>query len=422
MTNVHGYDLHSIPIVFHYSVGFDIAYPRMEAMRRPKGRDKQDCLYPRSFRCIKRKKNTMAIVNVVRYENNKDEIVGKYAENDIRLGSQLIVYPSQTAFFVRGGTILDAFESGTYTIDSNNIPLLNKVINLPFGSDSPFGAEVWFVNQTSILDCKWGTAVPLQIEDPKYGIVVPVKAFGQYGFRISNPRLFLESFVGNMPSFATELMTNYFRGVIQSKLSTVITQVMLSADASIVNIGSKADELSSIAQGLLSPAFENYGVQLLLFNVMAVSVSEEDVSFQRLKQAIDASAEMQILGQGNYQMRRSFDVLEKAAENTGGGTMNAAVGLGAGLNIGNQMGNLAASTINTPPPLPQMQWHLAVNGVQQGVYDTASLLLMLSQGKINTNSLVWKAGMPQWLPISQVSELNTPNNETPPPLPKTSEQ
>ena len=62
MTNVHGYDLHSIPIVFHYSVGFDIAYPRMEAMRRPKGRDKQDCLYPRSFRCFKRKKNTMALI------------------------------------------------------------------------------------------------------------------------------------------------------------------------------------------------------------------------------------------------------------------------------------------------------------------------------------------------------------------------
>lgn len=369
----------------------------------------------------------MAIVNVIKYENSKDEIVGKYTENDIRLGSQLIVYPSQTAFFVRGGKILDTFTSGTYTIDSHNIPLLNKLINLPFGDDSPFGAEVWFVNQSSILDCKWGTAVPLQIEDSKYGVVVPIKAFGQYGFRISDPRLFLESFVGNMTSFATELMCDYFRGIIQSKLSTVITQAMLSAEASVVNIGSKTEELSKMAQSLLSPVFEMYGVELVIFSIVAITVSEDDASFQRLKTAIDASAEMRILGQENYQMRRSFDVLEKAAENTGGGAMNAAVGLGAGLNIGNQMGNIAASTISTqampvPPLLPQVQYHLATNGVQQGVYDIVTLQSMLSQGKINENSLVWKVGMSQWLPISQISELNTPNASTPPPLPNTSIQ
>ena len=83
----------------------------------------------------------MALVNVVRYENHPDEVVGKYTEDDIRLDSQLIVYPAQTAFFARGGKILDEFTSGTYTINSENIPLLNKIINLPFGKESPFGAE-----------------------------------------------------------------------------------------------------------------------------------------------------------------------------------------------------------------------------------------------------------------------------------------
>lgn len=369
----------------------------------------------------------MAIINVVRFENNPEEIVGKYIEKDIRLGSQLIVYPSQTAFFVRGGRILDEFTSGTYTIDNENIPLLNKFINLPFGGESPFGAEVWFVNQTTILDCKWGTAAPLQIEDPKYGVIVPVRAYGQYGFRVNNPRLFLESFVGNMSSFATEVMSNYFRGVIQSKLSMIITQAMLSSDASVVNIGSKTEELSMMAQNLLSPVFEMYGVQLHLFTVMAVSVSEYDESFQRLKKAIDASAEMKILGQQNYQMRRSFDVLEKAAENTGGGTMNAAVGLGAGLNIGSQMGSLAASTFNTqpqpvPPPLPQAQYFLAVNGVQQGVYDIVALQSMLLQGKIDKDALIWKEGMSQWISIGQVPELNIQNDITPPPLPNIPKQ
>ena len=161
----------------------------------------------------------MAVVNVVRYENKHREIVGKYKESDIRIGSQLIVYPAQTAFFVKGGCILDEFTSGTYTIYGENIPLLNKIINIPYGNESPLTAEVWFVNQTAILDCKWGTAVPLQIEDPKYGVIVPVQAYGQYGFKVASPRLFLETLVGNMPSFETEKLGDYFRGIIQSKLA-----------------------------------------------------------------------------------------------------------------------------------------------------------------------------------------------------------
>lgn len=363
----------------------------------------------------------MAIVNVVRYENRPDEVVGKYVEDDIRLGSQLIVYPAQTAFFVRGGKILDEFTSGTHTINSENIPLLNKIINMPFGKESPFAAEVWFVNQTTILDCKWGTAAPLQIEDPKYGVIVPVRAYGQYGFRVANPRLFLNSFVGNMPSFDTETLGNYFRGVIQSRLSSIVSDAMLAVDASVVNIGSKSTELSDMAQKLLQPVFEAYGVELQLFTVMAVTVDEGDASFQRLKEAIDAKAEMRIIGNENYQMRRSFDVLEKAAGNTGGGAMNAAVGIGAGVGIGSQVAGLAGAFINTqppmaPPPVPQAQYYVVISGVQQGPFDMVTLQAMIQQGTINGDTLVWKAGMPQWAPLSSLGIASA--QPTPPPIPK----
>lgn len=362
----------------------------------------------------------MAIVNVVRYENRPDEVVGKYVEDDIRLGSQLIVYPAQTAFFVRGGKILDEFTSGTYTINSENIPLLNKIINLPFGKETPFAAEVWFVNQTTILDCKWGTAAPLQIEDPKYGVIVPVRAYGQYGFRITNPRLFLESFVGNMPSFDTETLSNYFRGVIQSRLSSIVSDAMLAVDASVVNIGSKATELSDMAQKLLQPIFEAYGVELQLFTVIAITVDEGDASFQRLKEAIDAKAEMRIIGNENYQMRRSFDVLEKAAGNTGGGAMGTAVGIGAGVGIGSQVAGLAGAFINTqppavPPPVPQAQYYVVVAGAQQGPFDIATIQTMMQQGTVTGTTLVWKAGMPQWAALSTLPEFSV--QPTPPPIP-----
>ena len=362
----------------------------------------------------------MALVNVVKYESNAQELVGKYTENGIRLGSQLIVYPAQTAFFVKGGKILDEFISGTYTLNSENIPLLNKVINLPFGKESPFGAEVWFVNQITVLDRKWGSAAPLQIEDPKYGVIVPVLARGQYGFRISNPRLFLESFVGNMPSFATEILANYFLGVIQSKLSAIITEALLADDASVVNISSRTETISEFAQQKLEPIFASFGVQLVLFTVVAISVQESDASFQRLKKAIDTLAEMRIIGQGNYQMKRSFDVLEKAAENTGGGIMNTAVGLGAGINIGNQMGNIAAQSIKTNPAPsvpPQLQYFVVLNGTQKGPYDLNAMKNLLQQGNINNDTLVWTTGMTQWMPLNAVPALANLKGDTPSPIP-----
>ena len=115
----------------------------------------------------------MAIVDVIKCEVNDKELIYKFPSEKIRIGSQLVVYPAQTAFFVKGGKIYDEFADGTYTIKSENIPLLDKVINLPFGGDTPFQAEIWFVNQIALLDCKWGTQTPLQMEDPKYEVMFP---------------------------------------------------------------------------------------------------------------------------------------------------------------------------------------------------------------------------------------------------------
>lgn len=224
-----------------------------------------------------------------------------------------------------------------------------------------------------------------------------------------------------MPSFDTETLGNYFRGVIQSRLSSIVSDAMLAVDASVVNIGSKSTELSDMAQKLLQPVFEKYGVELQLFTVIAITVDEGDASFKRLKEAIDAKAEMRIIGNENYQMRRSFDVLEKAAGNTSGGAMNTAVGIGAGVGIGSQVAGLAGTFINTqspvaPPPVPQAQYYVVIAGAQQGPFDMASLQAMIQQGTVNENTLVWKAGMPQWSPLSSLGIASA--QPTPPPIPK----
>ena len=212
----------------------------------------------------------MAIVDVVKWEVNDKELVYKFPSEQIRLGSQLVVYPGQTALFVKGGKIYDEFICGTYTIKSENIPLLDKVINLPFGGNSPFQAEVWFINQISMLDCKWGTVAPLQIEDPKYEVIVPLRAFGQYGFKIGNPRVFLERLVGNMSSFTTNKVIDYFRGVILSKLTAIVYDKLKQDNMSVLNINSEVDRLSDYAKECLSDDFQEYGISMETFNIISI--------------------------------------------------------------------------------------------------------------------------------------------------------
>jgi membrane protease subunit (stomatin/prohibitin family) len=121
-------------------------------------------------------------------------------------------------------------------VKTENIPLLNKIINLPFGGKSPFQAEVWYVNLLSKLDNKWGTTNPILLEDPKYGIIIPVRAFGQFGFKISNPRLFLETLTGNLPSFSAEKIQDYFKGKIISSLTSLISKKIVRENISILEI------------------------------------------------------------------------------------------------------------------------------------------------------------------------------------------
>ena len=365
----------------------------------------------------------MALVNVIKWEVNPSELVHKFPINDLKLGSQLVVYPSQTAFFVKGGQILDEFMCGTYTIKSENIPLLNKLINKPFGNESPFQAEVWFVNQIALLDCKWGTATPIQIEDPKYGVIVPIRSYGQYGFKVGNPRVLLERLIGNMPTFSTEKIMAYFKGIILSKLTSIISQKLYADNLSIVNINTHVDVISQYAKEKLSKVFAEYGVDLEMFIAIAINVDENDPSFQKLKETKDSLARINIMGKENYQMERSFNVLDSAAENEGGGMIGAAVGIGAGVGVGSQIGAMVKEHINTnpqpqtPPVLPQTPYFIGLNGQQQGPFDFNTVVSMMNAHQIDENTLIWKRGMADWTPIGNVSEFNDILNNCPPPLP-----
>ena len=364
----------------------------------------------------------MAIIDVVKWESNPDELVHKFHSDGLRMGSQLIVYPSQTAFFVKGGKILDEFVCGTYTISSENIPLLGALVNLPFGGDTPFAADVWFVNQIELLDCRWGTQVPMQIEDPKYEVIVPIRAFGQYGFKVIEPRVFLERLVGNMPSFSTAKVIEYFRGVILSKLTALIYEKLKADDVSVLNINAKIEDLSDYARGKIVEVFSQYGMEIQLFNIISISVQENDPSYRRLKEAKDAAAKIKIIGRDDYRMTRSFDVLERAAENEGG-VAGTAVGIGAGMSFGGAVGAMTAQTISTQteniPPVPQVvEYYLAINGKQQGAFGADVIERKFANGEITESTLAWKKGLKQWVKLSEMEDFqHLFNGSCPPPIP-----
>lgn len=367
----------------------------------------------------------MALIDVVKCEVNNNEFIYKYPSDDLRIGTQLVVYPSQTAFFVKGGKICDEFTSGTYTIKTENIPLLNKLINLPFGSESPFKADVWFVNQISKLDMKWGTPQPIQLEDPKYGIIVPVRAYGQYGIKISNPRVFMETLIGNMTSFTAEKIDNYFKGKLISLLNNLISEKMINEKISILEINAHLLMMSEYCQNQLNQHFIQYGIDLIDFSFMSINIPQDDPSFIKLKEVIDKAAQLKIVGRDIYQMDRSFDVMEKAAANEGSmaSIANMGIGLGMGVNVGNQMGNMINQNLNTnivPPPLPQTSsYHIVINGQQYGPYDINTITSYITQGQINSETLIWKQGMPTWSKISTLPEFANIFQNCPPPIPPT---
>lgn len=362
----------------------------------------------------------MNIADVITWQINTRELAHKFESDSLRLGSLLVVYPSQTAFFVKGGIIADEFLSGTYTIKSENIPIIGKLLNLPFNNQTPFKAEVWFVNQVQILDCKWGTSTNIQIEDPKYKVIVPIRAYGQYGFYIGNPRIFLESFVGNMSSFSIERLTEYFRGIILSKLTSIISSKLFQDDISVININSCVDELSQYSEKILNEFFLRYGIVLTNFVIMSISVKEDDESFKKLKEAKDLAAKISVVGRQNYQMERSFGVLDKAAVN-GAGIMGASFQLGAGLAVGTQVGSMASTHLNvnpsTIPPIPIATYYLVINGVQQGPYNTEQLQQMIVAKIVTANTYAWKEGMPNWSVLSSFSEFQAYFRQMPPPIP-----
>lgn len=289
----------------------------------------------------------MAIIDRIKFDSPSDDVlVWKFPSEELRLGSQLIVNQSQEALFVKGGQVLDLFGPGTHTLSTDNIPILGKLVNLPFGGETPFTAEVWYINKTVKRDLKWGTKSPIPVIEPKYNFPVNIRAFGIWGIRVQDSRSFIKEIVGTLTGADSAKVHDYFIGEIVQRLSGIIAKLFVTDGISFFDINTRLDSVSAAAFDVLRPEFTRFGIEIVNFNVERISIPDDDL--KRFQEILGKRMEIEQISQAQvgqaYVTMRTFDTLEKAAENSGAagaaiaGGLGLGLGVGAGMPIGQQLG------------------------------------------------------------------------------------
>lgn len=293
----------------------------------------------------------MALIDVVQCtEQGNDWIVWKFLSQDLRLGTQLIVNETQKAMLVKNGQVFDIFNAGRHTLSTSNIPFLNKVINLPFGGNTPFTAEVWFFNTLTKRDQKWGTPNPINITDFGSGMSIDVRSFGSWGYQLVNPTAFYHKFVGATVNFSASDLKKQFDHMLLQKFTGGLAKFVEERQLSVTRLMAYLDEISAVSLNGMATEFALYGIEVTNFNIG--SLTFDQAGLERIRSVEAEVMRANKLSQANigagYQVIRNLDILESAANNPNSAAsvgMSTGIGLGAGLNMAQMMG----SVMQSPP-------------------------------------------------------------------------
>jgi membrane protease subunit (stomatin/prohibitin family) len=341
-------------------------------------------------------------------DDSTDVMVHRFERhnNEIKNGAKLVVRESQVAVLIDEGQLADVFPPGTYTLETQNMPILSTLRGWKYGFNSPFKVEVYFVNTKRFTDQKWGTANPIMMRDMDFGIV-RVRAFGTYSMRVIDAGLFLKEVVGTNLTFTTEDINKQTRSFLVSGFSDAVAEQKIP----VLDLAAQYEEMGSFLTEKIKPKFAEHGLDLLNMTIENISVPPE------VEAAIDQRSKMGALG--DMTKYTQMKAAESLTENPGGmGAMGAQ--MAAGMMMGQTMAGsmVSPAAAGAPPPIPQAtQYFVAVNGAQQGPYDASAISGMASRGELSRESLVWSNGMAAWTKAGDVAELSGAFAAVPPPLP-----
>jgi membrane protease subunit (stomatin/prohibitin family) len=402
-------------------------------------------------------------------------------ENAIRYGSSLRVKDGELAVFVyqqKDGSMQD-FIVGPYdqTIKTANFPILTSIVGAAFGGSSPFQAEIYFINLAGNIPIKFGIPY-FNITDSRLpDFPVPMSVRGQIIFNITDYKLFIKN--TRLINFELEEFKNLIKSAVTSSVKSGVMNINRTNPLNLVQIEENLDFINEALKSKLKDVFsEDFGVNLKRFDIDSLELDQESEGFQKLlsvtrdQQAKTLSAQtdvniknlndmqeinaqnmadtLQIQREeaqraqklqtetnfmGAHALNQQTDVLKTAASSLGemgnmggaGGGMNAA-GMMTGMAMGgamggqmagmmNQMGQTMNQAQNTPPPPPQIQYNVSLNGQTAGPFNMQQLQQMVQSGQLTTNTHVWKQGMANWELAGNVQELTALFGAVPPPPP-----
>ena len=370
------------------------------------------------------KKLTGELIDIIQWlDDSNNTLVYRFERmnNEIKYGAKLTVREGQMAVFINEGQLADVFKPGMHTLTTQNLPILATLKGWKYGFESPFKAEVYFISTRKFTDLKWGTPGPATMRDKEFGIV-RATAFGIYSIRVKDPAIFIKDISGTEGRFTTDQIQENLRG----KIGLRIKEVMPELGLSIIDLEAKVTQMGSMLRERISGDFEAMGLELCEVQVQDVGLPEE------VEKAIDKRGA--IAAVGNLQAYTQYETASAIhdAATTPNSAAGAGMGLGAGFAMGGAMAGQMGAAMNAgaagmggapgvgamPPPLPAASaYHVAINGQQSGPFDLPTLQGHASSGSLKRDSLVWKAGMAQWVQAGTVAELSALFANVPPPVP-----
>ena len=230
------------------------------------------------------------IADVIKYEGDNSTFVWKHPYEDFNSMSQLIVHESQEALFMLNGQALDLFGPGRYTLETQNIPKIGKILNRATGGETPFHCEVYFINKTEQMAVKWGTPDKVRFIDPLTGVPLELGASGEMSLAVADSRKLLVKLVGTMRGIAwedgpgfTKSLQAAFRPLIISTVKGNLGAVIKDNAIDILEVDEKLDLISDVLGGKIKAGFEEYGLTVPTFFVTHVVLPEEDPNFRRIR-------------------------------------------------------------------------------------------------------------------------------------------
>ena len=392
-------------------------------------------------------------------------------ENAIRWGSSLRVKDGEVAVFVykqKDGTMQD-FIVGPFdeTIKTTNFPVLASIVGLAYDGGTPFQAEVYFINLAHIVQVKFG--VPFfEVYDPRFmDFGVPVAVRGTISFRIEDYRQFIK--LHRLSTFTLVDFQNQIKDAVCRYVKDNVANAPASNNIPVIQLETKISQINDVVEFDVKERLkEQFGVLVSGVDIGAIDIDKSSAGYQQLMAVTKDVTTAQVQAQTEDYVERlkiqreeqqyaqhkqtqsnfinafkiekqaevgiaGADALGQMGANGAGGVNLGGDGTGfnpaammAGIALGGAVGNNIAGTMNgmmggvnqqVPPPIPTITFHVAVNGQATGPFDMNTLTQMANAGTLTKDSLVWKAGMPQWAKADTVVELQNLFTNTMPPIP-----